>query len=481
MAQDITPRVIWIADDRLPAEHLSGLTRILNYLKTKIPLAIVKASQFNEDSLLFRLKTTHLDIVVAPIKEYMKWERIEHVFGSNRTKGPVFAGYFCETTENKILEHHGSAHRRILFDCKHLLPSEINLILQNMLNENKRSGIKPFLQADTLIYCENWYPKQGLGVRLDNILNLPMVQKGAWHNRVSALRLLLSALWGVIYEEGPGRMHEGHASDATSPIAYFQLAADAQCLAMRLLFQPGSHASAAETLKHYTPGHLHPTRGRQLLLHYSDFLRVHAIPETGTLEITTLLFPSAPIEKDADHLHSVWIDPLAESLLVEPPYVGPNPLEPRLRALPTVEVDMPRLKALESLSNLRTEKATKRLLTEAGNQIRDLKIQVKEQSEKLHELRSGGVGISQPPAPPEPEDLLNAFQERYFDARYQIRQFELQIAKLEKEGGKAYDLEVLRMKMEALENREKAWIRKLMTTLEDYRKVMKKDPKSKGE
>ena len=102
-----------------------------------------------------------------------------------------------------------------------------------------------------------------------------------------------------------------------------------------------------------------------------------------------------------------------------------------------------------------------------------LKTKLKEQHEKLKELRSGGIGTTHIPAPPEPEDLLDAFQERYFDARYRIRQFELQIEKLEKEGGKPYDIEVLHLKMQALENRERAWIRKLMATLENYRNAMK--------
>ena len=477
--QKSTARIIWLIDDKLPKEATVALTRSLNYLKSKFSITPLKASDYKEDAVLFRLKAEPADLILVPLKEYLLWERVENALGSNRTKGPIFAGYFCENTDIKILDTQKSNHRRVVLDFKHLLPAEILIILRSMLTETSRSGIRPFLKPETPIYCENWYPDQGLGTRLDNILKLPELSKAHWQSRASSLRILLSGLWGLIYEDGPGKSHEGQGV-GSSPIAYFQIAADEQCIAMRLMYEAGSKGSAQETLKLFTPGSVNGTRGRQLSGHYSDFMRVHNVVELGIVEVSLFLFPSASVEKDADHLHSHWIDPINDQLITERPYIGPSPLEPRLRALPSVEVNMPRLKAMETLSNFRTEKTTKRLLTEATQQINALKAKIKEQGDKITELRSGGIGVASPPSMPEPEDLLEAFQERYFDARFQIRQFELQIEKLEKEGGKAYDVEVLKFKMEALANREKAWIRKLMTTLETYRNAIKASSEAKG-
>ena len=479
LEQKSTARIIWLVDDRMPKEASIALTRSLNYLKSKFSITTLKASEYKEEALLFRLKAEPADLILVPLKEYLLWEKVDNALGANRTKGPIFAGYFCENIDIKILETQKSNHRRIVLDFKHLLPAEVLLILRTMLNETHRSGIRPFLKPDTPIYCENWYPEQGLGTRLDNILKLPELSKGHWQSRASSLRILLSGLWGLIYEDGPGKSHEGQGV-GSSPVAYFQIAADEQCIALRLMYEGGSKGSAQETLKLFTPGTVNATRGRQLSGHYSDFMRVHSIVELAMVEVSLFLFPSASVEKDADHLHSHWIDPINDQLVIERPFHGPSPLEPRLRALPSVETTMPRLKAIETLSNLRTEKTTKRLLTEATQQINALKAKIKEQGDKITELRSGGIGAPSTPSIPEPEDLLEAFQERYFDARFQIRQFELQIEKLEKEGGKAYDIEVLKFKMEALANRERAWIRKLMTTLENYRNSIKesKGPKS---
>ncbi len=70
--------------------------------------------------------------------------------------------------------------------------------------------------------------------------------------------------------------------------------------------------------------------------------------------------------------------------------------------------------------------------------------------------------------------MIEAFQERYFDARFQIRQLELEIVAMEKKGGTPEEITNIRQKMEALANREQAWIKKLAGTLDMYKKAGKK-------
>lgn len=74
----------------------------------------------------------------------------------------------------------------------------------------------------------------------------------------------------------------------------------------------------------------------------------------------------------------------------------------------------------------------------------------------------------------DPEELLEAFQKKYFEAKYQIRQFELQILDLQKRGSSPEAIKELQLKMEALLNREKAWIKKLMGTIEIFKEAKKK-------
>jgi hypothetical protein len=81
------------------------------------------------------------------------------------------------------------------------------------------------------------------------------------------------------------------------------------------------------------------------------------------------------------------------------------------------------------------------------------------------------VGTAPPLPPPDPESLLEAFQERFFEARLMIRNLELEIVDAERQGASAAQLEQIRQKIAALANRERAWLQKLTATIELYREA----------
>ena len=101
--------------------------------------------------------------------------------------------------------------------------------------------------------------------------------------------------------------------------------------------------------------------------------------------------------------------------------------------------------------------------------IIELQSIIQKREATIQELKSGGVSTAQPLAPPDPESLLEAFQERYFDAKYQIRQLELEIVALEKRNATPEEINNLKQKMAALANREESWIKKLASTIEAFR------------
>ena len=470
-------QIIWIVDDRISREKLSVFSRVLTPLKQKFPILILRISQTSEAEILNRIKAEKsVRLVVAPLKEYLSWKLIDAFLGTMRTRGPTFAGHFTEPTPLEILEDRSSSSlRKIVLDCYHLTPAEVFLMVQSLVDENNRSGLLPLLQPNTPIYCENWFDNQGLGHRIDLLLGLSQVSKTDWAQRASSLRILLTSLWTLVYEEGPGKGANKVKREGDSmPLAYFQFAADPRIAVMRLFFHSLPMSAPLEALKVFIPDRERPSRASQLLLRFSDFLRVHSVPETHSLEIVTGLLPSAPAERSFSSLHTFWIDPLADALMSERPYSMPNPQSPRLVKLSSEEIQAPRLKLVENKPSP-AERIHKKLINDATQEIRQLKSQLHERNEKIRELRLGGIGASHPLPPPEPEDLLEAFQERFFDAQYQIRQFELQLERLKAGGAQSYEMEALRLKMEALANREKSWIQKILLTLQSYRATLKKN------
>ena len=99
--------------------------------------------------------------------------------------------------------------------------------------------------------------------------------------------------------------------------------------------------------------------------------------------------------------------------------------------------------------------------------IRDLNKKLADKEDLIKELKRGGVGVAAPPPPPDAEALLEAFQHRYSEVRYQIEQLEEQV----NEAQKLHPDEIKRLKgrIDALLNREKDWIQTLSNTLESLR------------
>jgi hypothetical protein len=65
-----------------------------------------------------------------------------------------------------------------------------------------------------------------------------------------------------------------------------------------------------------------------------------------------------------------------------------------------------------------------------------------------------------------PEDLLDQFQTRFFEARFQIRQLELKIAALEETPHPDVSIIAdLRLQAEAILNRQRTWIQRLSVIL----------------
>ena len=449
-----------IMDERLSRERGTLLARVINSMRTFTTVEIL-AGGTDEDQLLQKMEKGQYDLILVPWYRYLAWSRAEAFWGLTRTSGPTLAGYYCEQLLPYELGDQAEHLRAILLDFSNLAPSEICALVKSLQKDTLRSGIKPLLDADTKIYVENWYGGQGLGSRIDAFLATPELQEAKWSKRGNSMRITLNALWSLIYEEGPGKSDLAALAPQT-PKAYFQLACDREMAVFRLCYAtPGW--SPRDALTKFWPNPKTPSAPAQLLLKYPDFLRVHTFSNSQGLEIVAGFFPSAPSEQAHGQVQTLWVEPLAINLLDELPYEAPGPAAPRLR--PLCSGDTPR----DTPRDTKDARDAAKLRAVSDSNVIELETQLKKKEAIIQELKAGGVGTAAPLPPPDPEQLLEAFQERYFDARFQIRQLVLEIVAAEKNGGTPQELTNLRQKMEALANREQAWIKKLAGTIEIYR------------
>ncbi|OFZ17943.1 MAG: hypothetical protein A2X94_08600 [Bdellovibrionales bacterium GWB1_55_8] len=458
-----------MVDPRLSRERANLLTRTINALRHIAEIELLPGDALEEE-ILQKIQATPYHLVLVPWYRYFNWSRVEAHFGLTRTRGPTFAGYHCDHLTSLDIGSQAEHLRTILLDFGGMTSNEAVLICRSLLHEARRSGIQPLLKPSTPIYCENWYASQGLGNRLDSILGLPEITTAGWAERSATIRMILVALWGLIYEDGPGKSELGQGTSQT-PRAAFQFAADEQSMVFRLNYaMPSWTPKTAVTSLWPTSGH--PSSNFQFLLRYADFIRLHTLSENPMIELVVGLLPSAASKRNYGTIHTVWVEQIAPQLVTEPPFDLPGPNAPRLRLLPTAPVFAQKPRPAESDEG----RAKDRFLNRAITDIRLLRGVLAEREELIKDLRSGGVSTAPPIPPPDAEALLEAFQERYFEARYQIRQFEIQIAELEKRNAGPEEIETLRKKMEALSSRENAWIRKLLKTIQVYRDTKQRPP-----
>jgi hypothetical protein len=476
--------ILIVTDDRLSKEKTHVLNRTIYELKQEFEVELIRGDTHpKEAQILEKIKKSDTDgngfhLILAPLRHYFEWQRIENYWGPMRTSGPTFAGYFSEAVSISQLPESLNQERKIILDLCNTSIHEQLVLLRALISDKLRTGILPLLPPKTPIYFENWYTDQGLGNRFDQILNLPEIAKTDWLKRASTLQILLSALWGIVYGGKLGKNDLKPTSEKAAPKANLQIGVDASCLVFRLCFTTVPRLLTHTMIQLFSHHAEAPSQPRQLLLQYGDFLRVHTLGETSEIELVVGLFPSAPSEKAHHQLHTLWLEPISANLVSELPNQVPSPEAPHLRILPAGARIVPNLRLIETKQETKpdTNQEIKKQsdqkdleISHASSKIADLSEKVKEREAKIKELKQGGVGNTTKIEPPDAEALLEGFQERYFDAKHQIRQFEIEIDQVEKRGGTAQEIHTLRLKMDALRNREAAWIRKLMTTIELFK------------
>ncbi|MBC7690801.1 MAG: hypothetical protein H7222_03460 [Methylotenera sp.] len=442
--------IAYISDPRLSRERAYIALRAIHAMRHVASVQIIRGDLLEEE-ILQALSKQNFQLVLAPWYRYQIWSRIEALYGLTRTSGPTVAGYFADQVLPYELEK-PEYQRFILLDLARLQTPESATLVKALMNDTTRSGLRPLLGSPTPLYTENWVSGAGLGFRIDTLLGLPEIANSpVWSTRTNALRICLSALWSLIFDEGPGKVETltGNSALKTAK-AYFQVGANAECLGMRLCYAlPG--LKSKDAIAKFWPAKNSPTAPAQLLRHYADLLRVHVDPDTSEVEIVISFYPSAPAEKESTEMHTFWIEPLAGAVVSEKPFLLPSAEQPLLKPFVTHN----------------------ELILGAVEKVNELKTQIQERDDTIRELRAGGVGMSRTPEratpPPDAESLLEAFQERFFDARFKLRQFQHELNRMTREGAKPAEIFKLKKEMNQLTTRQKAWISKIADTLERYR------------
>jgi len=462
---EILGKILFIHDESIMSTHFKRkINRVLRLLAKGYKLIQLPSNATEQDALNI-INDGGFSMVLAPWQKYLKWRKVEAFFGVTRNKGPLFMGYFSAPIyPQEIPSTLIRDHRALLIDFYYLTIGEILQILLCMLNEEKRTGIKPFFNRKTTIYCETWYSSQGQGQRSEMILKLPRVIGSRWNNRSNAIRIVLNSLWSLIYEEGPGKGDFIQNIASKTPRAYFQIGVDHRFLVFRLCFAM-SNWTLDDALHGFWPDSEKPLKSSKLLTKYADFLRIHKINDTsGDVEITIGFFRSNSIERAHSNVHSLWIDPVSSSIVHELPFPSEDNPDPYLKPLPNISLINLEGETLAS----KNARAKDRYIERLSIENRELKTLLHTKEEVIREMRKGGIQSNNPLNRTSESTLLKALKEKYILGKKQIFDIKKEIDSADKKKispSRLYELDQI---LNSLIAEEKMWIKEISEVLKLY-------------
>lgn len=442
----------FVTDPCLSREKTQIALRALNSLRNFAEIRYYPGT-LTEEELVERMKRETLDLLMVPWHTYLHYGKLEAQFGLTRTHGPTMVGYFAEDVSPVELQEEDHHFRAIMIDLNRLSTAEASNVLRSLLRDSTRWGLRSLLQPATNLHFETWTAQVGMGFRIDTILNLPEIANGHWIKRANSLRVLTSALWSLIFDNGPGKADRQRSGADRTARAYFEVGVDAHCLGVRLCYVETGW-KAKDVLHQFWPGALTPSTAGQILFQYSDLLRVHVDPETSEIEVVCALFPSGPAERTTDLLRTLWIEPLSNMTRLERFTESPETQEHFHRPLVTHHA----------------------LIGNAAEKIDELRKEIEDKTKEIDDLRSKGTtkeNVFIYPSGLDGEQLIDLVNRRLTEIKAKLKSIHSQFQSLKQD--RAEDLKEagkLMKETRELQAQQKTWIGRLTEIVDNYHKQL---------
>jgi len=442
----------FVTDPSLSREKTQIALRALNSLRNFAEIRYYPGT-LTEEELVERIKRETLDLLMVPWHTYLHYQKIEATFGLTRTHGPTMVGYFAEDISPFELQEQDHHFRAILIDLNRLSTTEASTVVRCLLRDSTRWGLRPLLQPTTNLHYETWSAQVGMGFRIDTVLGLNEIANSHWAKRANSLRVLVSALWSLIFDNGPGKADRGRSGAERTNRAYFEVGADAHGLGLRLCYsEPGWKVK--DVLHQFWPGALTPSAAGQILFQYSDLVRIHVDPDTCEIEIVCMLFPSGPAERAMDIMRTLWIEPLSNMTRLERFAESPETQEHYHKELVTHHA----------------------LIGNAAEKIDDLRKQVESKDKEIEELRAKGTtkeNIFIYPSGLDGEQLIDLVNRRLAEIKAKMKSAHNRYQALRHDrDDELKEAARLLKEIRELQAQQKTWIARLTEIVDSYNEAL---------
>lgn len=431
----------FVTDPSLSREKTQIALRAINALRNHADVRYYPGN-LSEADLIERVSRETIDLLLLPWHMYLKCQKLEAHFGLTRMHGPTMVGWFAEDITPHEVQEEDHHFRAILIDLNRLTHNESALMLKALLRDSTRWGLRPLLLPSTHLHYETWSAQVGLGFRIDTVLGLNEIASSHWMKRANSIRVLVSAMWSLIFDNGPGKADRTRSNAERMARAYFEIGVDSHALGLRLCYvEPGWKVK--DVLHQFWPGALTPSTAGQIMIQYSDMLRVHVDPENNELEIVAMLYPSAPAERAGELMRTLWIEPLTSLTRME-------------RFSESSETQEPYHKVLVTHHDI---------ISNAAEKMDQMKKELDEKSAEVVDLKAKGgtkEHIFVYPSGLDGEQLLDLINRRVNETKSKIKSLNQQVQSMRKDSKEDIrEASRLLQEIRELTAQQRSWITRL--------------------
>ncbi|MFZ9596048.1 MAG: hypothetical protein ACO3A2_08225 [Bdellovibrionia bacterium] len=455
------PRILFVlhpteAQDQPPLKLESLLLLLQDF--AHVETRVLADSPQSDPLLLELLQNTPFDLLLAPLSSTHRWLKLQSTSTAIHRACQKWASYFTQLPQDRAA--YGTLagppqDSTVILDFARTTALEqlpwIQLLVTSGLPEH---GLRLFV-SEAPVFQATFSSSASsdaasllsgsLGTQIDHLfMKSEVAQSPIWSPRLIPLQITLTALWGLIHQHQQKSASHSLNLEKTSALgcsAHLQVSLNANHFLFCLTLTLSSKDTYSELIKQLTVAQAAQQSSwdpASILMRVSDWIRILRFEPKNQIQLWVGFLPSAPAEKQGPPLGTFWIESITP---LRTPLTTPSNEEESKASQPFQVHDFHQFKT------------------------RSLKKRIKKNlsSEDKKELSS----------------LLDTLQKRYFDAKSQLRTFEIELFQLKDEdplGQKTQArIKELRLKIEALKSRESAWMRKLATALHKLKR-MKKSP-----
>ncbi|MBN21550.1 MAG: hypothetical protein CL678_09715 [Bdellovibrionaceae bacterium] len=391
-------KILWINDGDLSREQQHAL-RAMSQTLDKTHKIFFKPEVKNEDEIIKILQSEKFSLTLLPVKLYCEYKRVEGFWGVNRTQGPLVAGYTFQPFNDSQFKFEMHYPRSLFLNFSPDYRQHTLKWIKLLSHEDLKSGLIPMYPKGT-IFHKDIFSSSDIDLFYQSIREKDFWDNDQWKDQDLDIRICLESVKEMIFN----KMNFGQSTSEKR--AAIQAVADSESIAFRACFTQNSWKTPKDIIPHLWFSYESKSPALSSLQRYSDWAKIIQIADSKNYEFCFGHYLIKKNRSTQSKIKTLWVDALDGRRVTET-------YSPEKTNKKYIVIENETLKPKENPNQKKLPDP------EIIKTLNLLKNEVAQQKKLIQELKSGGIGTNFQFSPLTGIDLLDQFEEKLNESRYQ--------------------------------------------------------------